>query len=478
MRAYGSLLGVFCALCLGASCAFAQGAEETLQVEPYNKHHDRHMGHDHVYPDRGAIFHDAPKGAIVVNYAGLPYRFYNGVWFEPRGPVFIVVEPPIGLVVPQLPAFATAFQSGAQSYFYANDVYYLARPELAGYEVVNDPADSAAPAKSAPASAPALKGATLAVADDEAPIVTAAPTVAAMPAATTAPGSATGSGVASAPGTAATPAVAKEQSEPATSGAATTPGVANAPSTTAAPGVIAVAGLATGAALATGPSVAAAPSVILAPGAAAAPAAATAAPGALRTASVATDKSLGAVGPPAPTLSSASIGPPAPAAPIAAPATASNLSYAPATAPAWPTTPPPTAPNWPTTPPSTGVSGNSSAPGPGIAPPATSTATAPTATTASEAGTTAAPQSAPQLAGAAVSAAAPAAPTHSGRTTAYPRNGQSSDQQARDHYECYQFGVAQSGYDPMRSSGAASNGLAEFQRAQSACFQARGYSLQ
>jgi len=123
MRSPWTLLGILC-VSLAATCTFAQGVDEPQpQFEPYNKHHDRHLGHDHVYPDRGSIFRDAPRGATVVNYAGLSYRFFNGIWLEPRGPVYIVVAPPIGLIAPQLPAFATSFESGGQSYLYANDVF-------------------------------------------------------------------------------------------------------------------------------------------------------------------------------------------------------------------------------------------------------------------------------------------------------------------------------------------------------------------
>jgi hypothetical protein len=60
----------------------------------------------------------------------------------------------------------------------------------------------------------------------------------------------------------------------------------------------------------------------------------------------------------------------------------------------------------------------------------------------------------------------------------YPKNGQTSDQQARDRYDCYRFAVAQSGFDPMRGTGAASAGeqQSDYERAQSACFEARGYA--
>jgi hypothetical protein len=63
----------------------------------------------------------------------------------------------------------------------------------------------------------------------------------------------------------------------------------------------------------------------------------------------------------------------------------------------------------------------------------------------------------------------------------YPKNGQSADQQARDRYDCYRFAVAQSGFDPMRSAGSApaapaSEQQSDYDRAQSACFEAHGYT--
>ena len=145
MRGFLPLLG---ALWLGCFCAASAGAQngQWSQVDdrglPYATHVDRRHGHDHVYPDRGAIVRDLPGGAIVINYAGISYWFAGGVWYEPRGPAYMVVTPPIALIVPALPEFATKFDSGGQTYLYANDVFYTSRPDLGGYEVVNDPTDT------------------------------------------------------------------------------------------------------------------------------------------------------------------------------------------------------------------------------------------------------------------------------------------------------------------------------------------------
>ena len=62
----------------------------------------------------------------------------------------------------------------------------------------------------------------------------------------------------------------------------------------------------------------------------------------------------------------------------------------------------------------------------------------------------------------------------------YPKNGQTAEQQARDRYDCYRFAVAQSGFDPMRTTAAAitptSEQQSDFDRAQGACFEGHGYS--
>jgi hypothetical protein len=65
------------------------------------------------------------------------------------------------------------------------------------------------------------------------------------------------------------------------------------------------------------------------------------------------------------------------------------------------------------------------------------------------------------------------------RFTASPRNGQSLDQQARDQYDCYRFGVTQTGFDPMNGSASAAGkaSQADFDRARAACFEGRGYNI-
>lgn len=65
----------------------------------------------------------------------------------------------------------------------------------------------------------------------------------------------------------------------------------------------------------------------------------------------------------------------------------------------------------------------------------------------------------------------------------YPAQGQTSEQQATDRYECHSWASDQSGFDPTRPGGNVperdnANRRSDYQRAMKACLEARGYSVQ
>ena len=66
----------------------------------------------------------------------------------------------------------------------------------------------------------------------------------------------------------------------------------------------------------------------------------------------------------------------------------------------------------------------------------------------------------------------------SGQLFIYPRNGQSEKQQAEDRYQCHSWAVGQTGYDPTKSAynEQSAQKLSDYQRAMSACLDARGYT--
>jgi len=361
------------------------------QTEPYHKHRDIRHGHDHYYPDRGAIVRDLPVGTIGTSYAGVSYRYHDGIWLEPHGPAYMVVAPPVGLIAPTLPLYSTVVTHGSDSFLYCNDTYYRPRPDLGGYEVVNDPAMETGPAQ--PAEPEALVGGRM----PSAPVGGA-----------TAPG---------APGVGAGAA--------ATVGAAALVGGASPVSTAAAPALATQLGAAS-----VGP-----------------PAGGTVVPVAAREA---LPREASISGGAMPGYNTGAV---RPGATTSGGETSAAVTATPLAASAGVATPAPATPSSAT--PSSGA----------VA------ASVPAASLGTSAGA-----SAP-----AAPAGGPAAGTQKvPRVFLYPRNGQSADQQARDRYDCYRFAVAQSGFDPLRTSGSAPAPAAEqqsdFDRAQGACFEGRGYS--
>lgn len=58
----------------------------------------------------------------------------------------------------------------------------------------------------------------------------------------------------------------------------------------------------------------------------------------------------------------------------------------------------------------------------------------------------------------------------------YPNEGQSDEQRARDRFECYRWAVDESGFDPADGATASGN-AGDYQRANSACLEGRGYTV-
>jgi hypothetical protein len=64
----------------------------------------------------------------------------------------------------------------------------------------------------------------------------------------------------------------------------------------------------------------------------------------------------------------------------------------------------------------------------------------------------------------------------------YPKNGQTQEQQAADQYECHNWSKTQTGFDPTQQGGGVAPGdtgsrREQYQRAMTACLEARGYSV-
>jgi hypothetical protein len=77
---------------------------------------------------------------------------------------------------------------------------------------------------------------------------------------------------------------------------------------------------------------------------------------------------------------------------------------------------------------------------------------------------------------------AQAPPATTGQLFIYPRKGQSKELQDKDRYECHNWSVSQTHYDPTQPAGGMSEAQlnqmrADYNRALSSCLDAHGYTV-
>jgi hypothetical protein len=106
---------------------------------------DGRYNHGRYYPPRGTVRPSLPDGYRPYYRGRDRFYFSGGIWYAPRGPGFVVVAPPPGLVISVLPPYYSTVWLGGVPYYYADNVYYTWQPDQNGYAVV-DPPDNAADA--------------------------------------------------------------------------------------------------------------------------------------------------------------------------------------------------------------------------------------------------------------------------------------------------------------------------------------------
>lgn len=101
---------------------------------------DPRHDHNRYYPPPGHQVNVLPDSRYrTIVFRDVSYYFYDGVWYRPLGPRFVVVLPPVGVVIPVLPSFYTVIWVGAVPYYYAAGVYYTWNPGYRGYVVTERP---------------------------------------------------------------------------------------------------------------------------------------------------------------------------------------------------------------------------------------------------------------------------------------------------------------------------------------------------
>ena len=89
------------------------------------------------YPAVGDAPTQLPADAVALTFHGSRYYFGAGAWYQQVVAGFVVVTPPAGIVVPELPAHYSVLNVSGTPLFRANNVYYAA--STGGYAVVPPP---------------------------------------------------------------------------------------------------------------------------------------------------------------------------------------------------------------------------------------------------------------------------------------------------------------------------------------------------
>src|SRR5258706_4070374 len=97
------------------------GPERHESREPFRTEHwtfDDRFHHDHFYPALGYGIATLPYGNVGIGFGPDRFFYQAGVWYQPSGAGYVVVQPPVGIVAPALPpAYTTVNVAGAPPYF-------------------------------------------------------------------------------------------------------------------------------------------------------------------------------------------------------------------------------------------------------------------------------------------------------------------------------------------------------------------------
>ncbi|MGA0557512.1 DUF6515 family protein [Larkinella sp. VNQ87] len=93
-----------------------------------------------AYPRWGYRTTVIPRSTTVIYHGRVGYRYVDGVFYKPLGRTFVVVPPPVGLVIPVLPAGFVTITIGGAPFFYHYGTYYVKVSGQNQYRVVPPPA--------------------------------------------------------------------------------------------------------------------------------------------------------------------------------------------------------------------------------------------------------------------------------------------------------------------------------------------------
>jgi hypothetical protein len=82
--------------------------------------------HDFAFHHRVTVL---PVGYFSFQFGGVPYCYWDGIYYQPFDGGYQEVYPPVGAVIPELPEGAIEVTLGVMIYYYAGGAFYMQQPD-------------------------------------------------------------------------------------------------------------------------------------------------------------------------------------------------------------------------------------------------------------------------------------------------------------------------------------------------------------
>jgi len=107
----------------------------------HGRYSNRYYSSPRYYPRTSvSVIARLPFGAISLSFGNRYYHYYNGSYYRPYNHGYMMVPPPVGIIVPTLPIGYTHVYIGSNPYYRYGDVFYA--PYGDRYRVVEQPEEN------------------------------------------------------------------------------------------------------------------------------------------------------------------------------------------------------------------------------------------------------------------------------------------------------------------------------------------------
>ncbi len=122
----GAFVGTLASAALITAIAtnIATPAPQPIYYSSGNFYQQKNNGYIVISPPIGYAVPQIPENANITILDGITYYYYNGTFYQQQNKQYIVVSPPIGSVILHLPSGVEVIQDNEQTYYHYNGTYY------------------------------------------------------------------------------------------------------------------------------------------------------------------------------------------------------------------------------------------------------------------------------------------------------------------------------------------------------------------